>query len=111
MKEARSTELENRVGKGQVVGELPHDGGQAEVGRARQEQHLRVVEETVELELGGSQRPLLNHPPEARAGRHQGIARQLLEPRLATLIEDAGGGGAELSAEALEALRALGYAN
>ena len=49
-----------------------------------------------------------------RAGQHEDVAthyRQLLEPRLATLIEDAGGEGAGLSAEAIEALRALGYAD
>jgi arylsulfatase A-like enzyme len=48
------------------------------------------------------------------AGQHEDVAsryRQLLEPRLATLVADAGGDGVELSAEALEALRALGYVN
>jgi arylsulfatase A-like enzyme len=48
------------------------------------------------------------------AAQHEDVVtryRQLLEPRLATLIEDSGGEGAELSAEALEALRALGYVN
>ena len=37
--------------------------------------------------------------------------RQLLEPRLATLLEDADDEEAELSTETLEALRSLGYVN
>jgi arylsulfatase A-like enzyme len=63
-------------------------------------------EELYDIELDPAERFNL-------AGQHRDVAaryRQLLEPRLATLIEETGE-AAELSAETVEALRALGYAN
>lgn len=90
MQEARSAELENRIGKGQILGELPHDGRQAVVSCARQEQHLCVVEEIAELMLGRAQRPLLYDLPKSHAGTHQGITCQFFEPGGVALMKIAG---------------------